>query len=510
MLTISVVPSSFVDARSKHLKIMTMMQEPFMFELTDLNNNSKKLGLVKHILDVLSAQMNFTYELHLPPDGNYGAPDDQGFWNGMVGEVIYGRADMIAADLTVNAPRSQIMSFSVPYMNLDLGFVYKKPMVKFHLFAFLMPFSPIVWIVIFGSLFLAAMTLFLFEKINDRGDPLENLASCFYFGLACLFAQGPETYPKSVFSRAIAISWWFFSLMILTLYTATLTSIMTVNRSHLSIKSIEDLLNHESYHYGIEPGNIVQHIFEHSEYAPFQIMWSEMITRKEDSFFEQKEGLKKVRESENFAFIRESPYLLYDITLLPCNLELVVNSNSPKTGSGFAFGFQKDSPLATDFSVEMLKIFANGKMAAIHHKWFTARSQCSEKHTLSSIDTIHFEEVCGIFYTFLGGMVLSAVFFIVKKTHQIWKQNRKLTIIRVVESMPSNESPQADEERMRKNTPGCDHKTTVIGCQSKARLDDDQLRANKKELSNSQAKNQERKRKDSSSNATMVSQIESF
>ena len=322
---------------------------------------------------------------------------------------------MAAADLTINAPRTEILSFSIPYMNVDLGVVYKKPTVNFKLFAFLMPFSTPVWLVILGSLILTSMSLYLFGMFSTKDDPLGNIAACLYFGLACLFAQGPETYPRSIASRATAISWWFFSLMMLTLYTASLTSIMTVNRATLPIETIEDLLNYENYHYGIEPGGSTQNAFQNSEYAPFQMMWAEMIKKKDQSFYKGTSGVDKVRNGNNFAFIRESPYLQYDITFAPCNLELVFSSSSPKSGAGYGFAFPKNSPLAREFSVEILNLFSGGQMAAIHTKWFKTRSQCSEEKKLaSSVDTIDFEEIRGIFYAFLGGMVVSFVFFAVK------------------------------------------------------------------------------------------------
>ena len=69
------------------LNITTVIREPFLFDLVDLDNNSRRVGLIKDILDALSVRMNFTYEFYLSPDGNYGAPDADGIWNGMVGEV---------------------------------------------------------------------------------------------------------------------------------------------------------------------------------------------------------------------------------------------------------------------------------------------------------------------------------------------------------------------------------------------------------------------------------------
>ena len=111
-------------------------------------------------------------------------------------KVLYGRADMAAADLTINAPRTALLSFTQPFMNVDLGVVYKKPSVQLHTLAFVMPFSKEVWAVILGCLLASSSCLYVFGIYNSKDDPLASVTACLYFGLACLFAQGPETYPR--------------------------------------------------------------------------------------------------------------------------------------------------------------------------------------------------------------------------------------------------------------------------------------------------------------------------
>ena len=344
------------------LNITTVLLEPFIFDQFDRENNSRRVGVIKDVLDVLDIRMKFAYEIYVVPDGNYGAPDANRVWNGMVGEVLYGRADIAAADLTVTASRSKVISFSVPYMNVELGLIFKTPTVEFDLFAFFLPFSTSVWCLILGSIFLISITLFIFSIVlkNDE-DPLRNVSACFYFGIACLLAQGPETYPRSLFSRVTAISWWFLSLMIITLYTASLTSTLTLNRAKLPLQKIEDLIYQDEMSYGIEDYQILEELFRESQYPPFQVMWEHMIRKRERSFYSPKTGLEKVRSDENFAFIQESPYVQHAVATPPCDLDYIISCNSPRPGIGFGFAFPKDSNLVSNFSVEILNMYSSGK-----------------------------------------------------------------------------------------------------------------------------------------------------
>ena len=393
------------------LNMSTILRQPFLYDIVDLDNKTKRVGYIQDLINELQLRMGFEYNYLIVPDGNYGAPIGNDTWNGMIGELYHGRADMIAADLTVNALRSEVVEYTVPFMRIDLGVVYKKPTVKFGVLAYMMPFSNRVWLVILGSLFVTSAALYFFGMFETNKDRFESVVSCLYFGLACLFAQGPEYYPKSISARTTAVAWWFFSLMMLTLYTSSLTAMLTVNRVQLPIETVEDLLDYPDFHYAVEPGQATNLAFKLTSYEPFQKMYQDMISR-DTGFFIDYIGMERVRSRNDFAFIRESPYIDYDITFAPCDLEVIYSSASPKTGAGYGFAFSKGSPLADIFSAKILELVEDGTNAKIHKKWFVLRSQCSDKKKLAEeVSTINFKEIQGIFLTFGLGIAISFVLF---------------------------------------------------------------------------------------------------
>ena len=143
-------------------------------------------------------------------------------------------------------------------------------------------------------------------------------------------------------------------------------------------------------------------------------MYADMISR-DSGFYDAAEGMARVRARDDFAFIRESPYLSYDLTFAPCDLEMVRSSSSPKTGPGYGFAFPKGSPLTEIFSKNILEIIEDGTMAKIHRTWFVTRSQCSDKHKLAAnVETIGFDDIRGVFLAFIIGLGLSFVIFGVK------------------------------------------------------------------------------------------------
>ena len=422
ILTSLLVPTSSNSIKGLNLTISINYGEPFLFEISSLENQSQKIGYIQDLINELQLRMGFEYNYVLVPDGNYGAPIGNGTWNGLIGEVYHGRVDMAVADITINAIRSEVVDFTVPFMQIDYAMIFKKQTVKFDIAAYLMPFSREVWLTVLGSLFLVSFTLYIFGFLGKTSNnQLENIGSCFYFSFACFLAQGPETYPKSFPARIATVSWWFLSLAVLTIYTSSLTSMLTVNRVTLPLKKIEDLLDYPDFHYAIAPGQAGELTFKNSTYEPFQRMYQDMKSRT-TGFYEGLEGFNRVRTRNDFVYILESPYLEYELTFAPCDLEVITSTASPKTGVGFGFAFPKGSSLTELFSTNILELIEDGTIATIHRRWFALRSQCSDRKKLAAnVEAIVFKDIQGVFFIFGSGIGVAFIIFFVASVFKVAK-----------------------------------------------------------------------------------------
>lgn len=86
------------------------------------------IDLLRH----LAASCNFTYSLWLSPPGyEYGAIERDNAtgkqrWTGLIGELVEERADLIAAPLTINPERAQVMDFSKPFKYQGITILQKR------------------------------------------------------------------------------------------------------------------------------------------------------------------------------------------------------------------------------------------------------------------------------------------------------------------------------------------------------------------------------------------------
>lgn len=90
-------------------------------------------GYCMDLLNKLSQKINFTYTLALSPDGQFGnyiLRNKSGVykkeWNGLIGELVGERADMIVAPLTINPERAEFIDFSKPFKYQGITILEKK------------------------------------------------------------------------------------------------------------------------------------------------------------------------------------------------------------------------------------------------------------------------------------------------------------------------------------------------------------------------------------------------
>ncbi|CAG02690.1 unnamed protein product [Tetraodon nigroviridis] len=260
--------NSFGDAEldDNHLSIVTLEEKPFVIvedveRLTGtcmrnsvpcrkhIKDNTTEAGgtYIKKcckgfcidILKKIAKYVKFTYDLYLVTNGKHGKKINN-VWNGMVGEVVYKKAVMAVGSLTINEERSEVIDFSVPFVETGISVMVSRSNGTVSPSAFLEPFSASVWVMMFVMLLLVtAMAVFMFEYISPLGFN-RNLAQgkdphgpSFTMGKAVWLLWGlvfnnsvPVQNPKGTTSKFIVSVWAFFAVIFLASYTANLAAFM--------------------------------------------------------------------------------------------------------------------------------------------------------------------------------------------------------------------------------------------------------------------------------------------
>uniref|UniRef100_A0A673MZS5 Glutamate receptor n=1 Tax=Sinocyclocheilus rhinocerous TaxID=307959 RepID=A0A673MZS5_9TELE len=404
---------------NRSLVITTILEEPYvMLKKSDkaLVGNDRFEGFCVDLLKELASILGFSYEIHLVPDGKYGFQDDKGQWNGMIKELMEHRADLAVAPLTITFMREKAIDFSKPFLNTGISILYRRPnSTNSGFFSFLNPMTPDIWVYILLAYLGVSCVLFVIARFspyewydahpcNPGSDVVENnftLLNSFWFGVGSLMQQGSELMPKALSTRIIGGIWWFFTLIIISSYTANLAAFLTVERMDSPVDSADDLAKQTKIEYGVVKDGATMSFFKKSRVSTFEKMWAFMSSRQSTSFVKSiEDGIQRVLKSD-YALLMESTTIEY-VTRRNCNLTQVGGIIDSK---GYGIGTPKGSPYRDKITIAILSILEDGRLHMLKEKWWSG-SNCLEDERYET-GPMGIQNLGGIFIVLASGLVLS-------------------------------------------------------------------------------------------------------
>jgi hypothetical protein len=111
--------------------------------------------------------------------------------------------------------------------------------------------------------------------------------------------------------------WWFFTLIMVSSYTANLAAFLTIENPSPLIESVQDLVNGK-VKYGAKAGGSTLAFFRDSENEEYKKMYEYMSNNPQLMTSSNEEGLDKAKEGK-YAFLMESSTIEY-ITQRHCEV----------------------------------------------------------------------------------------------------------------------------------------------------------------------------------------------
>ncbi|XP_036415749.1 probable glutamate receptor isoform X1 [Colossoma macropomum] len=419
--TVLLLTHSCTAAKSE-LIVTTIKQDPYT-----MAKGSQLEGYCMDLLSELAKKLGFKYKVHLVKDGAYGRLDDSGSWNGMIGEVVRGEADLAVAPLTLTAAREKAVGMTKPYMQTGISILLRRDIVSQDsgFFDFLSPFSGETWFGILIAYILTAACICIVARLSpSEWNQPENehnnftLLHSLWYTAGALSLQGAGPHPKSPSGRVVSCTWWLFAVVLLACYFSSLSSNQSSDSSHRMIKSFEDLANQDVIEYGTLAGSSTLAFFKNSNNPSYRRIYEHMERRK--SFVSSMdEGVQRAREG-NFAFIGESVSL--DLAVAHyCEL---VRAHEVIGMRGYSIVTPLGSPLLKNLSVAILQLSEAGELAYLRSKWWA--SSCMAHSAKASSLRAH--GMKGIFLVLAVGLgigVLLALLELTSKSRSSAQEQKK-------------------------------------------------------------------------------------
>ncbi|XP_056633755.1 glutamate receptor ionotropic, kainate 2 isoform X2 [Diorhabda carinulata] len=247
------------------------------------------------------------------------------------------------------------------------------------------------------------------EECGKSLDVLENgftLGNSFWFAIGSLMQQGSDLNPKATSTRIVGGIWWFFTLIIISSYTANLAAFLTVERMITPIESAQDLAEQTEIAYGTLEGGSTMTFFRDSKIGIYQKMWRFMESRNPPAFVKSYEdGVKRVLEGD-YAFLMESTMLDYAVQR-DCNLTQIGGLLDSK---GYGIATPKGSPWRDKISLAILELQEKGVIQILYDKWWKNTGDvCTrdDKSKESKANALGVENIGGVFVVLLCGLALA-------------------------------------------------------------------------------------------------------
>nr|XP_012639850.1 glutamate receptor ionotropic, NMDA 1 [Microcebus murinus] len=389
-------------------------------------------GFCIDLLIKLARTMNFTYEVHLVADGKFGTQErvnnsNKKEWNGMMGELLSGQADMIVAPLTINNERAQYIEFSKPFKYQGLTILVKKEIPRSTLDSFMQPFQSTLWLLVGLSVHVVAVMLYLLDRFSPFGrfkvnseeeeEDALTLSSAMWFSWGVLLNSGiGEGAPRSFSARILGMVWAGFAMIIVASYTANLAAFLVLDRPEERITGINDprLRNpSDKFIYATVKQSSVDIYFRR------QVELSTMYRHMEKHNYESAaEAIQAVRDNKLHAFIWDSAVLEFEASQ-KCDL---VTTGELFFRSGFGIGMRKDSPWKQNVSLSILKSHENGFMEDLDKTWVRYQ-ECDSRSNAPA--TLTFENMAGVFMLVAGGIVAGIFLIFIEIAYKRHKDARR-------------------------------------------------------------------------------------
>ncbi|CAH8867780.1 unnamed protein product [Trichobilharzia szidati] len=337
----------FQSFNGKILRISTVLDAPFVVtgRLDEKNREVfNATGFAIDILNELAIRFNFGYRLFIPENGTYGAlNDDADQWDGMMGELVSGKVDMIAAGLTISPRRSNYVQFIGPIVEDTIGVLVKSPPAPtasrasgsgyyYYYFQVFHLFKLDVWISILCSVVIHGVTAYLFNKYSpfsgwnlqqqrqqhshletnaETEHEASSLVQNLWISLRCMLLQGQEGGQLvNCSSRALCLLYWLMILVVHAIWQADLTAFLTKNKLELPIASLKDLAYNDKMTVLAMKGTSTYNMFQNSaNHTVYESIYKKL-SANPISISSTSEAVQLVKQYDNYAYITERFLLL--------------------------------------------------------------------------------------------------------------------------------------------------------------------------------------------------------
>ncbi|KEH35890.1 glutamate receptor 3.2 [Medicago truncatula] len=373
------------------------------------------IDIFKAVLDVLPYALPYEFVQFAKPDGEMA-----GTYNELINQLHDGKFDAVVGDITITADRSNCVDFTMPYTESGVTMVVSmKDSRKKNAWAFLKPLTWDLWVTSACSFVFIGFVVWVLEhRINNdfRGPLSHQIGTSLWFSFSTMVYAHREKVVSNL-ARFVVVVWVFVVLILVQSYTASLTSLLTVEQLRPAITDVNQLLKNKM-NVGYLKGSFVEGILKDLGFEDSYLITYQSAEECNELFIKG-----SVNGGIDAAF-DEVPYIKHFLGTYSCSKYVMVEPRF-KTG-GFGYAFPKGSPLVADISRAILNVTQGDRMKTIENAWLKKTSCLDSNTEISSNNSLGLESFWGLFLIAGIASLLALLIFVITFLYQhkhIWLPN---------------------------------------------------------------------------------------
>ena len=334
------------------------------------------VGLVVDILLQVKEDLGINIYMYEVADRQWGS-ESNGTWKGLIGEVLLRKADVAVQWLIVNTGRLRAVDFTEPFHEETVVLVAKyrnSPLPKLNLETFA-AISVQSWILILCLTLMTFVIIYWMERVISLKSNFETGVQILAYVIGLLFQRDVGgLVPRNLGSRVVSVSLALALMIVMTAYTAVLTTQNIVDTKILPISGLRDpkLMNSETnIKIGTYKDSPFLRLFEKSDLATWRNMAKIMQPQNFEDAFEAEDKL--IKDTLQGAIMEES--FLQTRWKIGLNCDFAIVQNILK--QPLAFAVPKKSSWKEPLSNLIRKYQENGFLHNQKRKYMA--SECPTK-----------------------------------------------------------------------------------------------------------------------------------
>jgi len=278
--------------------------------------------------------------------------------------VSNGQLDL-ALGLQISGDRARLVSFTQSYIDSPITVAVSSKERGARLENFLSELAQHgvmkVVLVMLGTLVIFSILLWVVEKKVQHGhfsgNPLRGLGSAIWFSAVTMTTVGyGDKTPQTPVGRFLAFLWMFSGILLVSAFTGTVASSLTVQRMQVGVNSISQLSH---YRNGVIDGSLSQEILSG-------------LGIPARSFQTMKEGLEALSHQQITAFVASDLTMRYEVNQhYATEFDLVM---MPHTDLRFAMATRRDAPFYDEINAAAIDETSGTKWEREKTKWLGERT----------------------------------------------------------------------------------------------------------------------------------------